>query len=75
MHEKVKEKLGEDVFDYRNKPKANEFEVVFGIIANKVGKIEDNLPFFSLVNLMLTIQDLDRMHMKYSVKMILKKLN
>lgn len=69
----VESQLGKEVFDYRQKPNANEFEVVYIIIDNTVGKVEDRLPFFSLVNLMLTIQDLDRMHMKYSIKMVEKE--
>lgn len=40
-----------------------------------VGPIEENLPFFSLVNLMIAVQELDRMHFKYSVKMIKKQEN
>lgn len=69
----VKKKLGKDIFDYKKKPASEEFEVIYAIISNKVGPVEENLPFFSLVNLMLAVQELDRMHMKYSVKMILKE--
>ena len=69
----VKIKLGKDIFDYKKKPTSEEFEVIYAILSNKVGPVEDNLPFFSLVNLMLAVQELDRMHMKYSVKMILKE--
>ena len=71
-YNKLKNKFGKDEYNYRKKPDSDEFEVVYAIIAKKTGKIEENLPFFSLVNLMLSVQELDRMHMKYSVKMILK---
>lgn len=73
VHTIVKNKLGKNVFSYRKKPGSNEFEVIYAIIAKKIGPVEENLPFFSLVNLMLAVQELDRMHMKYSVKMILKE--
>lgn len=73
VSEIIESQPGKEVFDYRQKPNANEFEVVYIIIDNTVGKVEDRLPFFSLVNLMLTIQDLDRMHMKYSIKMVEKE--
>ena len=73
VYQKVKGKLGKDIFSYRSKPGSEEFEVVYAIIAKKIGPIEENLPFFSMVNLMLAVQELDRMHMKFSVKMILKK--
>ena len=73
VSEIIESQPGKEVFDYRQKPNANEFEVVYIIIDNTVGKVEDRLPFFSLVNLMLTIQDLDRMYMKYSIKMVEKE--
>lgn len=73
VSEIIESQPGKEVFDYRQKPNANEFEVVYIIIDNTVGKVEDRLPFFSMVNLMLTIQDLDRMHMKYSIKMVEKE--
>ena len=71
----VKEKLGDKIFDYKEKPDANEYEVIYAIISKNVGPIEENLPFFSLVNLMIAVQELDRMHFKYSVKMIKKQEN
>ncbi|BDF34202.1 hypothetical protein CE91St62_22670 [Lachnospiraceae bacterium] len=70
--DKVKSKFGEDVFDYHKKPESSEYEVVYAIIDEKTGDIEDRLPFFSKVNLMLSVQELDRMHMKYSIMMIEK---
>lgn len=73
LHNVVKSKLGDKVFDYKEKPNANEYEVIYAIISKNVGPIEENLPFFSLVNLMITVQELDKMHFKYSVKMIKKQ--
>ena len=35
--------------------------------------LEKALPFFSMVNLMMSVQELDRMHMRYSVKIIQKE--
>ncbi len=67
------EEFGTSVFDYKQKPHSNEFEVVYAIIDDKDSKLEDKLPFFSKVNLMLTAQELDRMHFKYSVCLIKKK--
>lgn len=67
------EKFSDEVFNYREKPKASEYEVVYVIIDNKIDKIENRLPFFSLVNLMLTVQNLDRMHMRYSIKIVKKQ--
>ena len=66
----TREKFSEDVFDYSNTPASKEFEIVYGIIDSKIGTLTDRLPFFSLVNLMLTAVELDRMHFKYSVVMI-----
>lgn len=73
VYDKIKDKLGNKIFNYRKKPSSNEYEVIYAIIAKNMGPIEENLPFFSLVNLMLSVQELDRMHIKYSVKMILKE--
>ena len=66
------QKFGSQVFNYNQKPQSNEFEVVYAIIDTKVSSIEEKLPFFSKVNLMLTAQELDRMHFKYSVCFIQK---
>ena len=65
-------KFEKAVFNYRDKPKPYEYEVVFVIIDKKVDKISKRLPFFSLVNLMLTAQELERMNMKYSIKIVKK---
>lgn len=65
---------GMHLIDYTKKPKANEYEVVFVILDHKCGKIEDRLPFFSLVNLMLAVQELDRMHMKYAIQLVKKEV-
>ena len=68
----MKTKFGDEVFDYHKKPESGEYEVVYAIIDENIGKIEDRLPFFSKVNLMLSVQELDRMHMKYTIMMIEK---
>lgn len=63
-------RYGKSVFDYHDKPQPNEFEIVYAIIDKTDSPINKKLPFFSLVNLMLTIKDLDRMRFKYSVCLI-----
>ena len=65
-------KFGAAVFDYTQKPQSNEFEVVYAIIDAKDSPIETKLPFFSKVNLMITAQELDRMHFKFSVCLVRK---
>lgn len=67
IYDIVNEKFGHEVFNYKIKPNSNEFEVIYAIIDNKENSTLEKLPFFSLVNLMITAQELDRMHMKYSV--------
>lgn len=62
--------FGTSIFDYTNKPSSDEYEVVFAIIDDQEADLLDNIPFFSKVNLMLTAQDLDRMHFKYSVCLV-----
>ena len=42
------------------------------IIDDKESSLVDKLPFFSKVNLMLTAQELDRMHFKCSIALIKK---
>lgn len=74
VYDVVVNKLGNDVFDYSKKPESNEFEIVYAIIDAKGSSIGAVLPFFSKVNLMITAQELDRMHFKYSV-CIVKKTN
>ena len=64
---------GINLIDYTKKPIANEYEVIFVILDHKCGKIEDRLPFFSLVNLMLGIRELDRMHMRYAIQFVEKE--
>lgn len=68
----VEEKFGTTVFDYTQKPQSDEFEIVYAIIDTKSSSIEAKLPFFSKVNLMITAQELDRMHFKFSVCFIRK---
>lgn len=70
VYDITKEKYVSDVFDYKKKPQSQEFEIVYAIITDKIGKIEESIPFFSLVNLMLVAQELERMHIKCSVKLI-----
>lgn len=67
VYDLVKDKLGNAIFDYTEKPKANEFEIVYAMIAEKGKTSLQKLPFFSQVNLMLTCQSLDRTQFKYSV--------
>jgi uncharacterized protein (TIGR04141 family) len=64
VYQKVKDKLGDSVFSYEDRPISNEYEIVYAIIDNKNSSLVDKLPFFSKVNLMLTIQELERMHFK-----------
>ncbi len=64
--------FGTPVFDYTQKPRSNEFEVIYAIIDNKDSDLANKLPFFSKVNLMLTAQELDRMHYRYSVCLVKK---
>lgn len=75
VYEIVANKFGNEIFDYNKKPESNEFEIVYAIIddKNKDSSIGAVLPFFSKVNLMITAQELDRMHFKFSV-CIVKKL-
>lgn len=61
------------IFDYTAKPQSNEFEVVYAIIDEKESSLEDKLPFFSKVNLMLAVQELDRMHFSCSVCLVKKE--
>lgn len=56
--------------DFRRRPEANEIEVIFGVITSKKGDPVDIMPFFSLVNLMITYKDLARMNVKCSLKII-----
>lgn len=70
VFEIAKCKLGEDIFDYKRKPESNEFEVIYAIIVKQGTDLVNALPFFSKVNLVITGQELERMHFKYSVKLI-----
>jgi uncharacterized protein (TIGR04141 family) len=67
VHAKVKNVLGAGIFKYKEKPTSNEYEVVYAIIDSNDKPICDSLPFFSLLNLMLSAQELERMHIKCSV--------
>ena len=69
----VKKELGDDIFDYKIKPNPQEYEVIYAIISKYNKPVEDDLPFFSLVNLMLAVKELDRMNIKSSVLMIKKE--
>ena len=64
------EKFGIEPFDSSVKPNSNEYEIIYAIIDDKDSDMNAKLPFFSKVNLMLTAQELDRMHFKYSVCLI-----
>lgn len=63
----VKDKLGNEVFNYIDEPRSNEYEVVYAIIAKKHDCLVEKLPFFSKVNLMLTCQSLERTRFGYSI--------
>lgn len=64
------EKFGSEPFDASAKPRSNEYEIIYAIIDDKDSDINTKLPFFSKVNLMLTAQELERMHFRYSVCLI-----
>ena len=66
------EKFGNHIFDYTKKPKSSEYEIIYAII-DKPGASVDDLPFFSKVNLMITAQELDRMHFNYSLCFVEKE--
>lgn len=66
-------KFGEEPFDASIKPGSEEFEVVYAIIDDKDSDLNSKLPFFSKVNLMLTAQELNKMHYKYSVCLVKKQ--
>lgn len=66
-------KFDAKIFDYTKKPRSNEFEIVCAIIDTKDSPIEMKLPFFSKVNLMITAQELYRMHFKFSVYLVQKR--
>ena len=70
VSEIAENEFSEQIFDYTCKPSSNEYEVVYAIIDNRNSSINEMLPFFSLVNLMLAAQELDRMHFKYSVCLV-----
>lgn len=66
----AEKEYGKQIFNYRDKPQSNEYEVVYAIIDDKDSSLNKKLPFFSLVNLMLTAIELERMHFKYSVCLV-----
>jgi len=74
VYEKIKDKLGVHILNPANKPTTNEYEVVFAIIDGNTHPACDSLPFFSLLNLMATAQELERMHVKCSVLKINREL-
>lgn len=63
----VNKKLGNKIFDYKEKPYPNEYEIVYAIVAEKSYCLIEKLPFFSKVNLMLTCQSLERTRFGYSI--------
>lgn len=66
----IKKKFKRAVFDYKKRPQSNEYEIIYVIIDKKEAELVDLLPFFSKVNLMVTSQELDRMHFRCSIKVI-----
>ena len=67
LNAKIIEGFGESCFDPVEKPNTSDYEVVFALIDTKSGEVCDTLPFFSLLNLMLNVIELERMHFNYSV--------
>lgn len=72
---KAKRRFGVELFDPSKKLQSDEFEVVYAIIHKKTENLISTLPFFSKVNLMMTAQELDRMHYKYSICPVQKEAN
>ena len=70
ISKEVQKIMGEKYFDCKKRPGPDEYEVVFAIIAKEEQLDIEKLPFFSLVNLMMSVQEFQKMHMKYSVKMV-----
>lgn len=68
--EVTEERFGKPAFDYSARVAPNEYEVIYAIIDDKDTTLVDKLPFFSKVNLMLTIQGFERMHMNCSVCLV-----
>ncbi len=69
----AKDKFGMEPFNASVKPTSNEYEIVYAIIDDKDTAIDEKLPFFSKVNLMMTVQELERMHFRYSICLIKRK--
>lgn len=70
IHDKLKAQFGSAIFDPSNRPNSEEFEVVYAIIDTKDSDLNKKLPFFSKVNLMLTVKELEKMHFKCSVCLV-----
>jgi len=73
VSERLEEKFGSPSFDFNIKPNSNQFEVVYAIIAPSKKGNTQALPFFSKVNLMNTVNSLERMHYRYSLCFIEKE--
>ena len=73
VYDLVNKKLGNKIFDYKEKPHPNEYEIVYAIVAKKSNCLIEKLPFFSKVNLMLTCQSLERTRFGYSICFIEQK--
>ncbi len=68
INELVKNKFGAN-FISKNEMSSN-FEVIFAIITEKKDRVEQVLPFFSMVNLYQTIENLKSMEFNYSIMII-----
>ncbi len=66
--------FGQPVFDYTSRPVSDEYEVIYVIINTGTSTVVNALPFFSLVNLMLATQELNRMHVRCSVLLVPKEI-
>lgn len=68
VNEKVTGKFGADFI--KDTDKNNDFEIVYAIIDHRDKDLVDTLPFFSLVNLAQTLDQLDAMDYNYSLMKI-----
>ncbi len=74
FYDLIHQKFTNFYLDYTQKPKPDVYEVVYAIIDTKDTPLEIKLPFFSKVNLMMTAQELERMHFRFSVCLVKKEI-
>lgn len=68
INEVVESKFGPDFL--KEEDRNHEYEIVFAIIDHRNGPIEEVLPFFSMVNLSQTLDNLESMKFNYSLALI-----